>query len=123
MMVPQFSIADGVARDPFAPYAVEKPKTTAAGDIFDAAAPALTPLTERPLSSYQVIGVIVSPTDSVALIKSRDKRELFASIGDAMGSEGGKVEVISSEGITVDTNGKISNLTVSNRFDTPDESN
>lgn len=107
-------------RDPFMPFVWEQPATVQVQNPNDPSIEA-NPLTEKPLSSYKLIGLVVSPTDAVAVIKSRDKREFFANIGDQVGSEGGIVDTISTEGITLDVNGKLVNLNVNNRFELQNE--
>ena len=106
-------------RDPFLPYTWSAPAATDANGDKDATTS--SPLIDKPLSAYTVIGVVVSPTDALAVLKSRDKHEYFAYIGDPVGSEGGVVETINTEGITVDIGGKILPLKVSNRFEIQDE--
>lgn len=113
------SAAYAADRDPFLPYTWSAP----AGS--DATASKTTdssnPLVDKPLASYKVIGVVVSPTDALAVVKSRDKQEFFAYIGDPIGSEGGVLDSINTDGITVDIAGKTTSLKVSNRFENQDE--
>ena len=96
-------LAQAEGRDPFAPYAWEQKadKAKKAGqEDYD-----VTPLTEKPLSDYRITGTIISPTSAVGLIKGRDRREYLVSVGDDLGNEGGKIIIISGEGVTVDING------------------
>lgn len=106
-------------RDPFTPFVWDKPTIVSPAAELDKLAS--TPLTEKPLVSYRLVGLIVSPKDSIALVKSRDKREYFVSVGDQIGNEGGVIEAIYSDGMTIDINGRIIDLTVNNRFDIQDE--
>jgi hypothetical protein len=112
----------GSDRDPFAPFASAKTvisdsaKATTKGN-------SASPLTEDSISSYKLVGLIVSPNDSIVLIRSNSNREFFASIGDKIGNEGGIIHTISTEGITVDINGKLVDLTVNNRLEISNEAN
>lgn len=115
-------IAIAADRDPFLPYTWSAPAGTG-NDTGgkDKSGEAVNPLIDKPISSYTVIGVVISPTDALAVLKSRDKHEYFAYVGDPIGSEGGVMETINTEGITVNINGKIVPLKVSNRFEMQDE--
>jgi Tfp pilus assembly protein PilP len=110
-------------RDPFSPFTWGGGPSTAVEEVNPDSIDNLsvTPLTKDSLSSYQLAGVIVSPTDSIALIRAKNKRDYFVNIGDSIGREGGIIDVISSEGITIDVNGKLIDLTVSNGFEIQNE--
>ena len=114
-----YSVANAAERDPFLPYTWSAPTTT---DMINKAEKKnVNPLIAQPITSYTVIGVVVSPNDALAVLKSRDRTEYFAYIGDPVGSEGGMIETINSDGITVDISGKIIPLRVSNRFESQDD--
>jgi Tfp pilus assembly protein PilP len=125
ILVPTIVLAAPGERDPFQPYALSKPtlatsqtttKTTGENIVN------ITPLTEDALSSYKITGLIISPKDSIILVQARDKHEYFTTIGDKIGSEGGIIKKVSSEGITVDIEGKLVDLTVNkNRLDIQNE--
>lgn len=121
-MLPGTVFAQTAERDPFMPFAWDKP---VAVDVQDASKEDIdnTPLTDNPITSYALIGVVVSPKDSIAVIKALDKAEYFAGVGDKIGSEGGVIDVITSEGITIDLNGRLIDLTVNNRFNGQNGSN
>ena len=110
-------------RDPFSPFGWGGPQNSSAEaantDSLDNLN--VTPLTKDPLSTYQLAGVIVSPTDSIALVRAKNKRDYFVNIGDEIGMERGIIDVISSEGITIDVNGKLFDLTVSKGFEIKNE--
>ncbi len=108
-------------RDPFLPYTWSSPNNADTGAGGTKSSDSANPLVDKPVSAYTVIGVVISPTDALAVLKSRDKREYFAYIGDAIGSEGGIIETINTDGITVNISGKIVPLKVSNRFEMQDE--
>lgn len=113
------SSANAAERDPFLPYTWSGPagKDAANSDT----SKDVNPLVRKSLSSYKVIGVVVSPNDALAVLKTRDRGEYFVYVGDPIGSEGGIIETINSEGITVDIGGKIVSLKVSNRFESQDD--
>lgn len=110
-------------RDPFSPFGwggIKNPAVEAANaDSIENLN--VTPITKDPLSTYQLAGVIVSPTDSIALLRTKNKRDYFVNIGDEIGMERGIIDVISSEGITIDLKGKLIDLTVSNGFEIKNE--
>lgn len=144
MAFPFISVAQDL-RDPFSRggnsvILVEDNVTTEVNDHD------VTPLTRDPITSYQVAGIIIkhekependsendsesnydeysedSGMNSIALIRTKNKRDYFASIGDYIGNEGGIIDEITSEGIVVDINGRLRDLNVSNRFDIQNES-
>ncbi len=116
-----YGIALAQSRDPFTPYAPPVPAAGVSNLMAVDPRKIGNPLTEKPLSAYNVIGVAISRKNSLAVLKSRDKQEYFAYIGDEVGVEGGKIEKINSEGIAVNIAGKIINLKVSNRLEIQDE--
>ncbi|MDA0781646.1 MAG: pilus assembly protein PilP [Rickettsiales bacterium] len=119
---PFFANAEEI-RDPFAPlgWGGSQNPSTENLDADSIESMNVTPLTKDPLATYQLGGVIVSPTDSIALIRTRSKRDYFVNIGDEIGMERGIIDVISSDGITIDVNGKLIDLTVSNGFEIKNE--
>lgn len=121
LLLLSFNIGNTEERNPFKPYIWSGPANNVDSKTISKDPNISNPLTEKPLSSFTVIGVAISPTDSLAILKSRDKQEYFAYIGDDLGSEGGKIEDITPEGVSVNVNDKIIPLKVSNRFDTKDE--
>jgi Tfp pilus assembly protein PilP len=121
MLITLPSLAFAGDRDPFAPYASAKNSIPTAKKADNDST--VTPLTEDSLSAYKLVGLIVSPTDSIVLIRSSSNREYFASIGDKIGNEGGIIHKISTEGMTVDINGRIVDLTVNNRLEIQNEAN
>ncbi|MCE3232256.1 MAG: Pilus assembly protein PilP [Rickettsiaceae bacterium] len=124
-ILPAIAAAEGPERDPFTPYALSKPALASAKqETAGEKGVSITPLTEDPLSSYKLTGLIISPRESIVLIQAHDKHEYFATAGDKLGSEGGVIHLVSTEGITVDVGGKLVDLTVNNnRFDIQNEAN
>ena len=107
--------AKTLERDPFSPYAWEKPSNVVEVDpLIGRTTEFTTPLTENALSTYKVVGTMISPKDALALVRTKDKREFFVSHGDPIGREGGEITVINIDGVTVDISGKIIDLTVNN---------
>jgi len=115
-----FGVANATERDPFLPYTWSAPQGKESANSI-ASGRHVNPLVRKPLTSYTVIGVVVSPNDALAVIKGRDRSEYFAYIGDPIGSEGGMIETINTDGITVDISGKIVPLKISNRFESQDD--
>lgn len=112
-------------RNPFAPFPWDAPAQDAGGNpnAPQLSNPDAPPLLRDPIYFYKLAGIIVSPTDSIALIRAKNKVDYFVKVGDAVGNEGGKISAISTDGITLDVNGKLMDLTVSNRLDIQNESN
>ncbi len=115
--------SDPSDRDPFAPFVWEKPAAVEVREPTPGEMLKNNPLTSKPLSTYRVTGLIVSPTNAIAVIKTRTKHEYFANLGDPLGIEGGIIGVIDSDGVIVDINGKLVTINVSNRFEIQNESN
>lgn len=103
-------------RDPFSPYMFEAPVAEVEEEVHDGGS-TVRPLNEEPLKSYRLIGVMVSPEKSVAVIHSPDRREYFVKTGDALGNEGGIIDAMSVEGISVNQKDEIVNMKVTNKFE------
>ena len=69
------------------------------------------------LNVYAVVGVVISEEMAMTVIKSPDGKDHFLNIGDRLGSEGGHIETISSEGITVNTESSLITIPVSNKIE------
>lgn len=117
-LLASYSLAD-TGRDPFMPFFFNKPAPDAQKDTLSDIA---SPLKDKPLSSFRLVGLIVSPTDAIAVVKGRDRHEYFVTVGDTLGSEAGMVEIIDSEGITLDVGGRLITLNVNNSFEIKNES-
>jgi Tfp pilus assembly protein PilP len=122
--LPCYAIAEEI-RNPFAPFPWDAPAQETGGtpDASKSSIPDAPPLLRDPIYFYKLAGVIISPTDSIALIRTKSKLDFFVKVGETVGNEGGVISKISTEGITVDVNGKPIDLTVSNRLDIQNESN
>lgn len=123
-VLPSFAETEEL-RNPFAPFPWDAPASDVAGSPSDSklSSPDAPPLLRDPVYFYKLAGVIISPTESIALIRAKNKVDYFVKIGEAVGNEGGVISAISSQGITVDVSGKPINLTVSNRLDIQNETN
>ncbi len=104
-------------KDPFVPYMLD----SSGGDLSNGNNSSSIAnskfLTDRPLGAYNLIGIIASKNKSVAVLKSRDKREYFAKTGDKIGNQGGKITDINKDGIVVTQGSETINIGVSNQFE------
>lgn len=109
------TMAYAAERDPFQPatWANNKDSKSDAKDEKTF----LRPLEANPLRAYVVVGIVVSDSKAIAVIKSPDGKDHFVNVGDAIGSEGGHIEAISSEGITVNTANSRVTIPVSNKIE------
>ncbi len=80
----------------------------------------LSPTINYPLSSYRILGTIISDKKSVVVVKARDHSDYYLTMDEAIGNEGGKIRDINAEGIVVDVKGRIIPLKVRNRFEVID---
>tara|TARA_B100001564_G_C20654929_1_gene678683 strand:- start:1763 stop:2173 length:411 start_codon:yes stop_codon:yes gene_type:complete len=118
----QAQAAASDSRDPFSPYNTWNTPSASGEAETDKNKHANKPPIERdPVRTYAVIGLIVSPDNAVAVVKSLNNHEFFVQVGDHIGNEGGVIESIHTDGITVDTGSSIVTLNVSNNFEIPNE--
>lgn len=114
------AVAQAKQRDPFQPYAwnfsPEEEKSDASATNTDTQY-ALNPLKNSPLHTFALIGVIVSKEKTLAVIKTFGNKEFFVRVGDALGKEGGHIETIDSDGLTVNTGSAIIPIPVSNKIE------
>lgn len=116
MFIPLSLVAE--ERDPFVPYLFETPASVVdSEDTSQDAYSTVRPLNDNPLKSYKLIGVIISPQQSVAVVQGPSRREYFVSVGDELGSEGGVIESMTVEGLSVDLGTELVNLKVTNKFE------
>ncbi len=101
-------------RDPFMPYQAERSKPKLGVSVSSLGASLA--LTEHPLGTLKLVGVIISPHQSFAIMQSRDGRDYFVSKGDKVGSEGGVLMDISPENVAIRLNKNTVELAVSNKI-------
>jgi len=109
--------AFGQERDPFTPYS---PETTAV-KVKKNKNDQNHPLIDSALDEYRIIGLAIAPNNAVIVIKSPDKHEYFATIGDRLGSEGGVISNLTTDSITVNTGNDVVTIPVSNKFEMLDD--
>ncbi len=109
---------DETAKDPFVPYMLDSSSTgnIGANGSLDLSTNSKF-LSDRPLGAYNLTGIIASKHKSIAILKSRDKREYFAKIGDKIGNENGTISSINKDGIVVSQSGATIDINVSNQFE------
>jgi Tfp pilus assembly protein PilP len=73
------------------------------------------PLLQNHVSSYILIGVIVSPNWAVAMVRDLSGQEFFVRTGDKLGNNEGVISAIFSGGLEVEQDGEIFILNVKNR--------
>jgi len=112
-------------RDPFAPYVIEEPEIVIPGNPEEGdkeVVPQKPPLERYPLSDYRLIGVLKGPKESVALIRTPERKDFYLHLSDKLGNQEGVVEAIEITGITVNEGGSRTILRVQNRIVTSNES-
>ena len=117
--------ANSQDRDPFSPSSVGSIKNNftkkeasvkvSNNDEVTPDARELKPLTSSKISAYKIIGTITSKKKNIAAIKAVNGLDYFAFEGDFFGNEGGKIDKISMEGVTVKINNEKILLPVSNK--------
>ncbi len=110
-------------KDPFMPYTVGTAEKSNKPDSSPSIEAALRPLDTKPLTSYTVVGAILSPEKKLGVIKAPDGRDYFVAVGDQLGKEGGIVEEIALEGISLKMGEEKVVLMVSNKTQAPSHEN
>ena len=75
----------------------------------------LHPLLQHPVKSYILMGVVISKTVKIALIRANNGEEYFIRVGDLLGSDEGTITDINGSGIEGSEENKIVSLAVRNR--------
>ena len=75
----------------------------------------LHPLLQHPVKSYILMGVVISKTVKIALIRANNGEEYFIRMGDLLGSDEGTITDINASGIEVSEENKVVSLAVRNR--------
>tara|TARA_B100001079_G_scaffold202254_1_gene175826 strand:- start:24 stop:470 length:447 start_codon:yes stop_codon:yes gene_type:complete len=75
----------------------------------------LHPLLQHPVKSYILMGVVISKTVKIALIRANNGEEYFIRVGDLLGNDEGTITDINGSGIEVSEENKIVSLAVRNR--------
>ncbi len=75
----------------------------------------LHPLLQHPVNSYILMGVVISKTVKIALIRANNGEEYFIRVGDLLGNAEGTITDINGSGIEVSEENKVVSLAVRNR--------
>ncbi len=106
-------------RDPFVPYSASQGSSIAApsaeGDD------TMHAQMNFPVASYRLVGIVIAPKESLAVVRGKDGRDYFLTKGDKLGKENGVVEEIKREGITVRIGESTVDMMVSNKMENAHE--
>ena len=107
------------ARDPFQPalWSPKKVKKQEENPERNNTQSLHFPLTENALAAYILVGVALSKDQAFAVVKAPDKKDYFIKTGAALGNEGGTIQAISSDGISVNTHSTLVTIPVSNKIE------
>ena len=83
-----------------------------AADVIDKS---LHPLLQHPVKSYILMGVVISKTVKIALIRANNGEEYFIRVGDLLGNAEGTITDINGIGVEVTEENKVVSLAVRNR--------
>ena len=84
-----------------------------AADVIDKS---VHPLLQHPVKSYILMGVVISKTVKIALIRANNGQEYFIRLGDLLGNAEGTITDINGTGIEVnEKDKKVVQLPVRNR--------
>ena len=83
-----------------------------AADVIDKS---LHPLLQHPVKSYILMGVVISKTVKIGLIRANNGEEYFIRVGDLLGNAEGTITDINIIGIEVSEENKVVSLAVRNR--------
>lgn len=114
--------AMAVERDPFTPYisdnasAVEESAPTPLSSQRAAYPSNIVELDKYPVSSFKLIGVVIAPEESLAVVRAVDKNDYFIKVGQILGKEKGTVSSITQENMVVEVKDKLITLKVSNKL-------
>jgi|TARA_B100002003_G_scaffold195571_1_gene185477 type IV pilus assembly protein PilP len=75
----------------------------------------LHPLLQHPVKSYILMGVVISKSVKIALIRANNGEEYFIRVGDLLGNAEGTITDINGSGIEVSEENKVVSLAVRNR--------
>ena len=83
-----------------------------AADVIDKS---VHPLLQHPVKSYILMGVVISKTVKIALIRANNGEEYFVREGDLLGNAEGTITDINGIGVEVTEENKVVSLPVRNR--------
>ena len=112
------SVAYAQERDPFSPAGgvVKVIKEEVAGEsLFPNQA--LNPKIAYKITSYKVVGTLISKQKQLAAIKALNGMDYIVLVGEKIGSEGGKITKIEQDGIIIKNSEGEIKLPVSNKIE------
>ena len=83
-----------------------------AADVIDKS---VHPLLQHPVKSYILMGVVISKTVKIGLIRANNGEEYFVREGDLLGNAEGTITDINGIGVEVTEENKVVSLAVRNR--------
>ena len=83
-----------------------------AADVIDKS---VHPLLQHPVKNYILMGVVISKTVKIGLIRANNGEEYFVRVGDLLGNAEGTITVINGIGVEVTEENKVVSLPVRNR--------
>lgn len=110
-------------KDPFMPYMAGTTQKSGKDDSSSVLEASLRPLDTKPLTSYKIVGTILSPEKKLGVVRAPDGRDYFITLGDKLGKEGGIVNEIAMEGISLTMGEEKVVLMVSNKVEAPSHEN
>ncbi len=75
----------------------------------------LHPLLQHPVKNYILMGVVISKSVKIALIRANNGEEYFIRVGDLLGNAEGTITDINVSGVEVSEENKVVSLAVRNR--------
>lgn len=108
-------------RDPFSPFVLDIPTGVAEVPVDveseDDVEVFVNPLERNSIYTYKVTGIMTSPDKAIAVVKTIERQEFFVRRGDKLGKEGGVIDVINIEGISVVNDEEVIDIPVRNKVE------
>jgi|TARA_B100000795_G_scaffold97567_1_gene71580 type IV pilus assembly protein PilP len=79
------------------------------------------PLLQNSITSNTIIGIMISPSQKTAFIRTASGDDYFVKVGDKLGNANGSITDINHEAIVVTEDGKVVYLAVRNRSEVNDD--
>ena len=109
-------------RDPFQPFGAV-PAVSATPVTTEETSESQQSLMNYPLDSFKLVGVLIAPDQSLAVLQGRDAKDYIVTMGDHVGKEGGTINAIRKEGITVAVGDGKMDMAVSNKVEKVNDKN
>lgn len=112
---------DGLDRDPFSPFVLDIPTGVSEVPVVEEGANReeeyINPLERDSVYNYKVVGIMASSEKALAVVKTMDRQEFFVRLGDKLGREGGVVDVINTDGVSVVNEEEVVDIPVRNKVE------